>query len=30
MQYSWIIWAIAGVLFGVVMIVIDLINKRRD
>ena len=30
MQYSWIIWAIAGVLFGVLMIVIDLINKRRD
>lgn len=30
MQYSWVIWAIAGVLFGVVMIVIDLINKRRD
>ncbi|MDO5811958.1 MAG: hypothetical protein Q4Q31_02560 [Bacillota bacterium] len=30
MQYSWIIWAIAGVLFGVVMIVIDLINKRRN
>ena len=29
-QYSWFIWAIAGVLFGVVMIVIDLINKRRD
>ena len=25
MQYSWIIWAIAGVLFGVVMIIIDLI-----
>lgn len=30
MQYSWIIWAIAGVLFGVLMIVIDLINKRRN
>ena len=30
MQYSWIIWAIAGVLFGATMIVIDLINKRRD
>ena len=30
MQYSWIIWAIAGVLFGVVMIVIDLISRRRD
>lgn len=30
MQYSWIIWAIVGVLFGVLMIVIDLINKRRD
>lgn len=30
MQYSWIIWAIAGVLYGATMIVIDLINKRRD
>ncbi|MEF2615115.1 hypothetical protein [Faecalibacillus faecis] len=30
MQYSWIIWAIAGVLFGATMIVIDLINKKRD
>ena len=29
-QYSWIIWAIAGVLYGVVIIIIDLINKRRD
>lgn len=29
-QYSWIIWAIAGILFGVVMIIIDLINKRRN
>ena len=30
MQYSWIIWAIAGVLFGVVMIIIDLISRRRN
>lgn len=29
-QYSWIIWAIAGVLYGVVMIIIDLISKRRN
>lgn len=29
-QYSWFIFAIAGVLFGVVMIVIDLINKRSN
>ncbi|MFQ9072784.1 MAG: hypothetical protein ACLR43_08670 [Faecalibacillus faecis] len=27
-QYSWIIWAIAGVLYGVVMIIIDLISRR--
>ena len=30
MQYSWIIWAIAGVLYGVVMIIIDLISRRRN
>ena len=29
-QYSWIIWAIAGVLYGVVMIIIDLISRRRN
>ena len=28
--YSWIIWAIAGVLYGVVMIIIDLISRRRN
>ena len=30
MQYSWIIWAIAGVLYGVVMIIIDLISRGRN
>ncbi len=29
-QYSWIIWAIAGVLYGVEMIIIDLISRRRN
>ena len=28
-QYSWFIWAVAGVLFGAVMLVVKLIARRK-
>lgn len=28
-KYSWFIWAVAGVLFGAVMLVVKLITKRK-
>lgn len=28
-KYSWFIWAVAGVLFGAVMLVVKLIARRK-